>query len=677
MESFIFRSPDGHERNEKSVPSHRADNDTDSDVDIPEMRVPKKARPRSSLLREQKPVCRHAHEDAKSFRVADKSMQQSRKSSPVPGTSRSNICGSNPTDYYLVTGVGHRDYSLLREASIGGSERETGDDIHVDPHIRDFQVESTPSTIVSDKTVREMTMWLPPEKLLAAVETKLAEAGPRLAESGTLGAPSMLASQWSTPTRPFAVGALTEPVPRHSAKWYGHKMICSRHKGYNDGIPSPPLPYNCNYQISTPRIHANSLSAAVISCELRGASCCYPVGNCHVAHHMDDIVVNTKAAYSQFMDVIKKTSPWLYITKFVNTESFIYTTQVFVRGVYYWQAHALSRPLHTETTLIFPKVPVPSDGIILSTAMRECFTIPSRRLVGIKKISLVIECHGSRPGRYFAYKLERFFKRTAIVCVCADRSGLPCCCAHQYIDTLVKLSNDKDGARPSMAPSHPLAALHVQSLPKTKSIIAYNVFLLIDELLTRSSADRVKFESTMRGNNVIMQMGNFTNKAAFISHQTKYSFAHQPVLFSEIHLSRVVLKTAQHIVNTVAHMCVNVVFALRYGNPDRSALYDQKYNDLVKQLKDVFPVLDIVTLPYHQPRSPNPTRYGPVCDNCGGIMEFVKKGDTSILVCCTCKSDTLNERNFTTLSVANSCALDVPVKPCYTSQESDSSSESE
>lgn len=544
------------------------------------------------------------------------------------------------TSQSLMTGVGFRDYSLLQEVYIDH-----------DKGIEDGLLDST-STTTNIDTPRETTVWLAPEALLDAVETELSGEGPRLAESGTLAPPSILPSQWSKPLVPFVVGELTAPVPDTEPTWETHTLVCSPHRGRNLLFTTQRClsAYSPIYRISHPQIHASSLMAMVISTQLDKATCCYVKKPCTIDHHVEDTVVNTATVYTDIMEDINKANSWSYVKRFVDIESFTYTTQVFVHGVYTRQFHQRSKSVHEDITLSYPKIVVPSEGIILSTAMRECFTLPSRGLVKIKQFALVIECHGPRPGRYLQYQLNPLYERMGIVCVCSgDSLHSPCSCAQQYVDTLVRLSVKRD---PRV--DQPLASLHAATLPKSMSTMAYNMFVLIDEL-TRGKAGHVKRDTTMRGNNVTLCVESFTNKAAFISHDTKYSFSHQPSMFTEIHLSRILLKTAQDVLNSVAQMCVTVLFMMRYGNPDRNTDTDQKYNGIVKQITDFFPALDIRTLPpaKPRPRSLEDMVYAK-CENCGGDRTFVKKGFTSVLTCEECNTNTLKEQFYTKLVIANS-----------------------
>jgi hypothetical protein len=594
--------------------------------------------------------------------------------SPIPGTSTSGGDGSvekmpDLTNCSLMTGVGCRDYSLLKEINVSGQGEETDTALlqldSLTPHFQRKGLEYMHfATADSDRTLRETIVWLSPDELLAAVEDKLSKEGPRLAESGTLAPPTMLASVWSKPILPFVVGELADPVPTNNATWHTHIIDCSRHRGDNVMYKKASYPSSEKhlYRIKAPEIHASSLMAMVVSSQLDNASCCPLTKSCTIAHHIEDIVVNTATIYRDIMEDIGRMNSLPYIMKFVDTESFTYTTQVFVRGVYPRQTHTLSKSVHVPVTLIYPKVVVPSEGFVVSTAMRECFTLPSRGLVQISEISLVIECHGLRPCRYFRYQLDPLYERMGIVCVCGGDALRPSCiCAQQYVDTLIRLSVQQEDNPPVDLP-HPLAALHTASLPKSMSIIAYNMFVLIDEL-TRGNASHVERDTTMRGNNVTLRVEACTDKAAFISHDTKYSFAHQPSLFTEIHLSRDLLKTAQDVVNSVAQMCATVLFMMRFGNPNRTIDNDKKYNEIVKQITDFFPALDIKTLPAPKGRLRLKSKkrklltFPLTCDNCGGNMELVKKGYTSVLVCAECKSDTLKERFYRKLIIGEAGSL--------------------
>ena len=586
-------------------------------------------------------------------------LEQTRHHMPSPnlGTSSfgfDNCDKNNPTciDNSLVTGVGLCDYSLLHDVKLD-THNNKGNAPIMDTKfpISDFRMnglECQPfAPVVSDRSPREMTRWLPPDKLLAMVETKLFEGGPRLAESGTLGRPTFLDSEWSKPLVPFVVGELAERVPKTRHVWYRHNISCYPHKGRNVLSQTATEPsasfYNHTYGISAPTIHASSLMAMVVSCNMENASCCSGMLSCDKGHHIEDIVVNTTKVYADIMDEIGKMNSWPYVQRFVDTESFTYTTQVFVHGVYSRQLHALGKIVHTDLTLIYPKVMVPLHGIVLSAAMRECFVMPTRGLVEIKSFSLVIECHGPRPCRYFEYAIDPLHKRMGIVCVCdGDESGPPCSCAQHYVATLVN---------PLMANPHPIAALHAARLPTMTSVIAFNIFLLIDELI-RGNVGKEKMDTTMRGNNVILQVGNYTDKAAFILHDMKYSFSHQPSLFTEIHLSHVLLKTANDVVNCTAQMCVTVLFIMRYGNPDRTDEKDKKYNDIVKQITEFFATLNIKQLPPpDDPAARSVLVPSYACGTCGGDKAFIKKAQTSVLVCEDCDTPALRDAFYTKLTI--------------------------
>ena len=558
---------------------------------------------------------------------------------------------------YLVTGVGPRDYSLLQEVNVGGHDGETIEQVDMTPDISAFKQEglaSGPSNNAPiDTRVRETSTWMSPTDLLAAVETKLSEEGPRLAEYGTLGTGTMLGSGWSKPVVPFVVGTLTDPVPYSDDRWTKHDLVCSGHKGQNTLIKQAKkcmLVLKPVYKISEPQIHASTLMAMVIACRLKTASTCHPSESCNIPHHVEDVLVSTSHVYRDIMEAINGMRAWPYVQRFVNAESFTYTTQVFVRGVYSRQVQALSRrSIHQDITLVYPKTTLPSEGIILSTAMRECFEQATRGLVQINKFSLVIECHGPKPSRYFKYKLDPLHERMGIVCICApEKVDPPCYCAQLYVQTLTKSSGSH------MANPHTLASLHARSLPESISIIAYNMFALIDEL-TRGPGNSVKRDTTMRGNNVSLEVGSFTHKAAYLYYKTRYSFSNQPSLFIEIHISLVLLATAQDVLNSVAQMCATVLFIMKFGHPDRTEVYDQKYNDIVKHIAAFFPTLAIQTLSPVGQQDELPSYSKPLaCDDCGATRAFVKRAYTSVLVCGEkCRTDTLRKKQCQKLKKSN------------------------
>jgi len=552
----------------------------------------------------------------------------------------------------LITGVGLHDYSLLQKIKFGKPSKEQNEAVSGhDPFFPDLQMECSfhqEPPYGHDMVPRETDIWLLPTELLSEVESKLSEDGPRLAVSETLGPPSLLHSYWSRPVVKLVVGELDDAVPKTKDSWRSYKMISSRHRGNNKLYESQtcPDPHPGIYRISTPKIYANSLLAMVISCNLDKASCCRPVWSCKEPHLVEDILVDTMTIYTDIMGDISKMKSWAYVKNFVNTESFTYTTQIFVLGTYCRQTHVLRDSVHTDITLIYPKTVVPSDGIDLATAMRNCFIMPSRGLVEIKAFSIAIECHGPRPSRYFKYKLDPLYERMGVVCVCSgdDTHPLPCMCAQQYIETLIC---------PLAGKPHPIAAIHAASLPKMTSVIAYTVFWLIDEL-TKENANFVSKDTSMKGNNITLQVGNYTHMAGFITQETKHSYSHQPSVFTEIHLSRVLLESPKEIVNCVAQLCAVVLFMTRYGNPDRNVENDQKYNCLVQKIIDFFPALDIKPVPPLDilTRKRTSLRNPLTCDNCGRDKAFVKKGYLSVLVCDTCKSQSLKEAFYTPLVIS-------------------------
>lgn len=556
----------------------------------------------------------------------------------------------------LMTGVGRRDYSLLQVVNVVGRNEEQNEQDDTKPDIFSLNQERLApgpwNNALIDPCVRETSMWMSPKDLLAAVEIKLSEHGPKLAEHGTLGTGTMLNSSWSKPIVPFVVGALTDQVPTSDVYWTKRDLICSGHKGQNKLIKKATnciLSLKPVYRISAPEIHATSLMAMVISCRLKNASTCLPTTQCTTAHHVEEIVVSMEHVYSDIMEVIKEMSSWPYVERFVNTESFSYTSQVFVRGVYSRQAHTLAGSIHQEITIVYPKTTLPSDGIIISTAMRECFRQATRGLVQITKFSLAIECHGPRPSRYFRYKLDPLHERMGIVCICTRVKVHPSCnCAQRYVETLINPQVSY------MRTTHTLASMHVQRLPNSISTIAYNIFSLIDEL-TRGSDNSVRQDTTMRGNNVTLEVGSFTDKAAFIYYDTKYSFCNQPSLFIEIHISSVLLESARDVVNSVAQMCATVLFMMKYGNPNRMEIYDNKYNDIVKQITNFFPQLTIKTVAPLAVESelPSPSKTL-ACDACGATRAFVKKAYTSVLVCDEkCSSDRSSRKFCSKLAISN------------------------
>lgn len=541
----------------------------------------------------------------------------------------------------LATRIGHRDYSMLHEV--------TAVDMHEKPNekstsnvcqkslLHDFQSSAIAcEDLGTDITSRfsETTVWLKPNDLLVAVENKIARDPPRLAESGTLGPPTMLPQQWSTPMVPYVIGALTNPVPNMNGTWTTHDLVCKGHRGQNILTRKPMKELilgKRKYKISEPKLHASSLMAMVISCDLEHASCCRPnPTSCTVHHNEQDVILCTAAIYSDIMQDLQETNNWPYVMKFINTESFNYTSQVFLRGIYSRQETPLSDCIHEKISFIYPKAIVPTQGFVLSTAMRECFDQPTRGLIGITQFVLVIECHGPRPSQYFSYKLDPMHERMAIVCICHGDEARPHCkCAQQYIDTLVKLSKCV-GTSQNTEASHPLASLHAAIFPKSMSTIAYNMFVLIDEL-TRGSLTEVRIDNSMSGNNVTLQVGNFDHKAAFIKKTNTHSYCHRLALFAEIHLSRVLLKSVDDVLNSVAQMCTTVLFMLRYGSPDRCKEFDKKYNKIVKQITDFFPQLTIKTIPVC--KQSRPTASHLTCDTCDRKKSFIKMGSSAVLVC--------------------------------------------
>lgn len=549
----------------------------------------------------------------------------------------------------LLTGIGHSDYSLLQEVYVAGQDNETNDSVDsMEQDGIDFGTSAIP---VSEISLQETSEWLEPNELLVAVKTKMIKEPPRLAESGTLGTSTMLPCEWSTPLVPFIIGRLSSPVPDVTDKLKTHDLVSKGHRGHTILTEKPrqrKLIQKPTYTISSPQIHASSLMAMVISCKLHQASCCRPKNTpCIIDHHLEDVVLCTAAIYKDIMKDIQEMNSWPYVHKFLNTESFNYTSQVFLRAVYSRQTNRLSKCEHQDITLIYPETIVPTECFILSTAMRECFSQPTRGLVQVTEFSLVIRCHGPRSSKYFSYNVDPLPQRMGIVCICkADQTPQPCTCAQQYVETLVRLSTD-EGNSQSIADCHPLASFHVTTLPQSTSPIAYTLFVLIDEL-TKGKQAHVKIDKTMTGNNVTLKVGSFEHKAAFISKTIKQSCCDQPSLFATIHLSRVLLKTAGDVVNSVAQMCATVLFMMRHGNPDRSHEYDKKYNDIVKQITDFFPQITIKTIPSTAQGNTKPT----ACSNCGRVKAFIKKGYASVLVCDNCKTDSLKERFSTKLTIS-------------------------
>ena len=573
------------------------------------------------------------------------------KGSPREGTSFSMQGMSDVTEETLLTGIGHEDYSLLQRVYVGPEAKGINKD---DPLLPDFQRNGRECerSGISGNCLEETSVWLQPNELLVAVETKLRKDPPRLAQSGPLGPLTMLPSQWSTPLVPFVIGDLDSPVPQITDTLKKHYLVSARHKGQNVLTEKPierKLLQKPTYTISAPKIHASSLMAMVISCELAEASCCRPKKQCILNHQLEDVVLDTGAIYNDIMDDIHEMNSWPYVQKFVNTESFSYTSQVFVRGRYSRQDAMLGKGLHEDITLIYPETIVPLECFVLSTAMKECFSKPTRGLVEVKEFSLVIKCYGPRPSKWSSYQLEPLYERMGLVCMCnGDETRPPCQCAQRYVDTLVRLSMDEGGSQTIPEPdTHPLASFHVAIFPKSMSAIAYNMFLLIDEL-TRGNEAKVKMDSTMSGNGVTLEVGSFQHQAAFISKSTKHSFCHQPSFFAKINLSSVLLKTARDVVNSVAQLCATVLFMMKHGSPQRTKEYDLKYNAIINEITDFFPQLTIKRIPATRHEKTKPL----ACIHCGRAQAFVKKGYTSILVCDNCKTDRLKERFSTKLAIS-------------------------
>lgn len=532
---------------------------------------------------------------------------------------------------HLMTEIGHRDYSLLKEIRLDGQNAE-----------RDDTRNESASHIGHERTITETTTWLSPEELLEDVETRLSKNLPKLAVSGTLGAFGMSDAQWSTPVLPFVLGELPEPVPKGKHKEINGVMYCSRHRGYSviDDDVKRKATLQRLYKMSYPEIHASSLMAMVIHTKLQGAMSCYNGKVCQRPHLIDEVVVNTKSLYTDIKKQINETS-WPYVKKFVNIESFVYTTRVFVRGVFVREVCMTGSNVHEPLTLVYPTVVVGSSGIDLSATMKDSLELPTRGLVEISDFVIVIECHGPRASTYRNYSLDPLCQRMEIVCVCDEdgRSTQPCFCGKEYINTLINPYNEDP---------HHLAAFHMER--SLHSTIAYNTFVLIDEL-TRGQGISVNRDCSMRGNNVILQMKPMTHKAAYISHDTKFSFSHQPAVFTTIYVSSVLLKTAKDVVNAVGQMCATVLFMMRYGNTKRTIDNDRKYNEIVNQITQYFPTMGIRTLP--PPRLTNPLhRVG--CDICGGEEQFIKKGITSVLVCNDCQANTTQESLPKKLTIGDS-----------------------
>lgn len=512
----------------------------------------------------------------------------------------------------LLLYIGRRDYSLLNEIHEGkpGLNEQYEDD------------------------VKETTHWLNPEELLREVEKRLSEERPRLAISETLGVPSMLQHQWTTPVIPCVVGALKKPVPRPEKESDLHVINFLAPKGCKITSSYPIIDF---YRMYSPKIYASSGKAMVIHSKMRSASSCrsrmaLPLP-CNTQHLLDDIIVDTTAVYRDIMKEMIEI--WDYVEEFVDTGSFIYTTQVFVRGIYPRENHTLGTIEHEPITLVYPITVVPSNGVCMSTAMRNCFKLPTKGLIEITDFSLVISCHGPRPRKYYRYTLDSFSQRTRAICSCEESAPGDCSCAEHYMDTLLKLS---DHTRPGPN-HHPIAACNVAH--NMKVAIAYNTFTLIDELM-RNDSTRVKTDDTMRANNVLVEMDKYGQApAAFLRHSIQLSSTYQPVQCTTICLNEEPLKTVRDVVNAVGQMCAAVLFTKMFGNPDRTTENDNRYNAIVEEILDMFPGMEIKKLPVFNVVKTSLH----ACDVCNKEnYSFTKIGFKAMKVCNGCDSNMRKEK---------------------------------